>query len=179
MEIAQESFREIRNKVNLIKIMARKKIIYLTLAGLLVLVLILVLSGGKEGGVGEYYDDICQVKFGYPKSWTKSNIILPLPQKPLSEATFNEPGKNSIFSYICYDAKNYSFNQFLAYNQFGSGGVENIAAAGVKWQRVGNFIYTTQNNKLIIFQMFFTKYDLKPEPGYEDTFLKIIQSVQF
>ncbi len=169
--------------------MARKKIIYIILAGLLILILILIFSGGKEQGeeagtidhkiVGEYYDDICKVKFGYPKSWTKSSLVLPLPQEPLSQATFDEPGKNSIFSYICYDAKNYSFSQFLTYNSFSSGGVENIDAGGIKWQRVGNFIYTTQNNKLIIFEMFFTKYDLKPEVGYEETFLNIVKSNQF
>jgi hypothetical protein len=162
------------------KTVKRKKFIYIILAGLLILVLILVF-GNKKGDseeteiidhkiVGEYYDDTCEVKFGYPKSWTKSNLILPLPQKPLSEATFNEPGKNSIFSYICYDAQNYSFSQFLTYNSFSSGGIENIDTGGVKWQRVGNFIYTTQKNKLIIFEMFFTKYDLNPGQGYEETF---------
>jgi len=160
--------------------MARNKFVYLILAGLLILVilgLVLVLTGQKESK--EYSDDICKVKFGYPKSWTKSGLVLPLPQEPLSQATFDELEKKSIFSYICYDAKNYSFSQFLTYNQFGSGGVENIDAGGVKWQRVGNFIYTTQNNKLIIFEMFFTKYDLKPEPGYEETFLNILKTVQF
>jgi len=167
----------------------RKKIIYLILAALLVLVLILVFSKGKEGGeetgiidhkiIGEYSDSICKIKFGYPKSWTKSNLVLPLPQEPLSQATFDELGKNSIFSYICYDAQNYSFSQFLTYNSFSSGGIENIDTGGVKWQRVGNFIFTTQNDKLIIFEMFFTKYDLKPGQGYEETFLNILKTVQF
>jgi len=159
--------------------MARKKLVYIILAGLLILVLILVFSKGKEGGVGEYYDDICQVKFGHPESWTKSDLVLPLPQKPLSEATFDEPGKKSIFSYICYDARYYSFGQFIQYSAVGSSGIEEINAEGIKWQRVGNFIYTTQNNKLIILEMFFTKYDLKPEPGYEETFLNILKTVQF
>ncbi len=169
--------------------MNRRKFIYLILAGLLVLGLILVFSRGKKNGEetgtidhkigGEYSDNVCKVKFGYPKSWIKSGLVLPLPQEPLSQATFDEPGKNSIFSYICYDARYYSFGQFMQSNPFGSGGIEEVNVEGIKWQRVGNFIYTTQNNKLIIFEMFFTKYDLKPEQGYEETFLNIIKSVQF
>ncbi|MDP3995780.1 MAG: hypothetical protein Q8P74_00835 [bacterium] len=169
--------------------MAKKKTIYIILVGLLILILILVFGRGKEGGeeeeiidhkiVGEYSDNVCKVKFGYPKSWTKSSLVLPLPQEPLSQATFDEPGKNSIFFYICYNARSYSFSQFLKINPFSSGGIEELNVGGIKWQRVGNFIYTTQNNKLIIFEMFFTKYDLKPEPEYEETFLNIIKSVQF
>lgn len=169
--------------------MKKKKIIYFALAGLLILILILVFSGGEKGGketevidhkiTEEYSDYVCGVKFGYPKSWTKSELLLPLPQEPLSQATFDEPGKNSIFSYICYDARSYTFSQFLTYNPFSSGGIENIDVGGVKWQRVGNFIYTTQNNKLVILEMFFTKYDLKPNQEYEDTFLNIVKSVQF
>ncbi len=156
--------------------MARNKIIFIVLGAVVVLGLVLVLAGQKESK--EYSDDICKVKFNYPKNWTKSDTILPLPQEPLSQATFDEPGKNSIFSYICYDANWYSFNQFLEQNPFG-GQAESINAGEAKWQRVGNFIYTTQNNKLIIFEMFFTKYDLKPEPGYEETFLNILKTAQF
>jgi len=166
----------------------KKKFIYLALAGLLVLIVILVLANRKaeqgEGGEAshklakQYSDSVCQVKFQYPESWTKSGLILPLSQKPLSEATFDEPGKKSIFSYICYDATKYSFDQFIKESSF-AGQIESINVGEVRWQRVGNFLYTVQNNKLIIFEMFFTKYDLKPEPGYEETFLNIIQSVQF
>ena len=165
--------------------MARNKFVYLILAGLLILVilgLVLVLTGQKE--LKEYSDDICKVKFNYPRNWLKSDITLPLPQEPLSQVTFDEPAqkdsppKNSILSYICYDAKNYSFSQFIEQSPFGSQ-TEIINLEETKWQRVGNFIYTTQNNKLIILEMFFTKYDLKPEPGYEETFLNILKTVQF
>jgi len=166
--------------------LTRNKLVYIVLVGSLIFGLILVLTRQKGEGVStkEYYDDICDVGFNYPKAWTKSNIILPLPQKPLFQITFDEPAqknktlKNSIFSFICYDATKYSFDQFIKESPF-VGQIETIDIGEVKWRRVGNFVYTIQNNKLIIFEMFFTKYDLKPEAGYEDIFLNIIQSAQF
>lgn len=134
---------------------------------------------------GKYSDEICKISFKYPKDWTKSNLILPLPQKPLSEATFNEPAKgslppkNSILSFICYDAKKYSFDQFVGQNSLSQGQAEVLNAGSVRWQRADNFVYATKGDKLLIFEMFFTKYDLKPEPGYENIFIDIIKSVQF
>ena len=139
--------------------------------------------GGKAGG--EYSDGICKISFQCPKDWLKSDVILPLSQKPLSQVTFNEPAKgnsapkNSILSFICYDAKKYSFDQFIGQSPAVQGQTETITAGNIKWQRLGNFIYTVKNDKLYILQMFFTKYDLKPEVGYEETFLNIIKSVRF
>lgn len=133
---------------------------------------------------GKYQDKICGISFNYPKNWIKSDIRLPLPRKPLSQATFNElakgslPPKNSICSLICYDAKKYSFDQFISQSPFSQGG-ETISVDNTQWQRLGNFTYTVKNEKLYIFQMFFTKYDLKPEAGYEAVFLNIIKSVRF
>lgn len=141
-------------------------------------------STGLLTNAGKYQDEICGVSFAYPEHWVRSDIRLPLPQEPLSQVTFNEPGsenkpaKNSILSYICYDAGKYSFDQFVGQNTLGQQ-TEVISVGQTKWQRVGNFIYTTRNDKLLILQMFFTKYDLNPETGYEETFLQIIKSVRF
>lgn len=139
----------------------------------------------KSGSAGEYSDEICKISFKYPKDWTKSNLILPLPQKPLSQATFNEPAKgslppkNSILSFICYDAKKYSFDQFMSQSPLSQGQTEVLNVGSTRWQRAGNFIYTTKGDKLLIFEMFFTKYDLKPESGYEKAFLDIVKSIRF
>ena len=133
---------------------------------------------------GKYKDKVCGISFNYPKNWQISSVKLTLPQPPLSQITFNEPGqknlppKNSIFSFICYDAQKYSFDQFVAQNPFSQNQVETITAGSATWQRAGNFVYAVKNNKLYIFQMFFTKNDLKPESGYEEIFLNIIKSVQ-
>ena len=143
------------------------------------------LSSGTNLSLGKYQDKVCSFSFNYPKNWVKSDINLPLPQKPLSQVTFNEPTqknsppKNSILSYICYDAKKYSFEQFVAQNPLASGQIETMNIGGVAFQRMGNFVYATRNDKLYIFQMFFTKYDLKPQAGYEEIFLNIVKSVQF
>jgi len=143
-----------------------------------------IISGQKSDIDGKYRNKTCNVSFDYPKSWVISNTKLPLSQKPLSEAIFNEPdGKNSkpnnsILIFICYDAKKYSFDQFIAQNPLKQGQTETIIADSIKWQRVGNFAYTIKNDKLVIFQMFFTKYDLKPKVGYEEVFLDIIKSVE-
>lgn len=141
------------------------------------------LSSGTNLSLGKYQDKVCSFSFNYPKNWVKSDINLPLPQKPLSQVTFNEPAqrnsapKNSILSFICYDAKKYSFEQFVAQNLFGQGQTEVLNLGETRWQRAGNFIYTTKGDKLLILEMFFTKYDLKPEAGYEEVFLDIIKSV--
>lgn len=128
---------------------------------------------------GRYTDKTCGISFDYPKNWLISNTKLPLSQKPLAEAVFNEAGgKNSIMFFICFDAKKYSFDQFMANNLFSQNQTEMITNGNIKWQRVGNFAYTVKNDKLIIFQMFFTKYDLKPKDNYEQIFLDILKSVQ-
>jgi hypothetical protein len=142
-----------------------------------------IASGQKSGIDGKYIDKTCGVSFAFPKNWTMSNTSLPLSQKPLSEAIFNEPGgknskpKNSILSFICYDAKKYSFDQLMAQNPINQGQAE-VITANIKWQRVGTFAYAVKNDRLLIFQMFFTKYDLKPKVGYEEIFLDIIKSVE-
>lgn len=135
-------------------------------------------SGQKTDINEKHKDKTCSVSFDYPKNWLISNTKLPLSQKPLSEAIFNEPGgKNSILVFICYDAKKYSFDQFIANNPLNQNQTETITTDNSKWQRVGNFAYTIKNNKLVIFQMSFTKYDLKPKVGYEEKFLDILRSV--
>lgn len=138
----------------------------------------------KNGISVKYTDKTCGISFDYPKKWAMSDTRLPLSQKPLSEAVFNESGginskpKNSILSFICYDAKKYSFDQFIVKNSLKQDQAKAIIADSIKWQRVGNFAYTVKNDKLVIFQMFFTKYDLKPEVGYEEMFLDVLKSVQ-
>ncbi len=168
---------------------------YYIFGGVFVIILVLIIvllvgSGKKEERVndlssGKYQDKVCSFSFVYPKNWVKSDINLPLPQKPLSQVTFNEPAqrnsvpKNSILSFICYDAKKYSFDQFMGQNSLGQGQAEVLNAGSTRWQRADNFVYATKGDKLLIFEMFFTKYDLKPEPGYENIFIDIIKSVQF
>jgi hypothetical protein len=143
-----------------------------------------IISEKKNDIDGKYKDKTCNVSFDYPKNWVISNTKLPLSQEPLSETMFNElDGKNSkpnssILFFICYDAKKYSFDQFIAQNPLKQGQAETIIADSIKWQRVGNFAYTIKNDKLVIFQMFFTKYDLKPKVGYEEIFLNILKSVE-
>jgi len=142
-------------------------------------------SNTKNDIGAKYIDKTCGISFDYPKNWTISNVGLPLSQKPLSEVVFNELGggmnskpKNSILTYICYDAKKYSFNQLIDQNTLKQGQTEVVGTNSVKWQRAGNFAYATKNDKLVIFQMFFTKYDLKPKVGYEEMFLAILTSFQ-
>lgn len=134
-----------------------------------------------KGGLKPYQDPKCKVNFSYPDNWELSSLKLPLPQKPLSAVTFDEltqtgsPKKNSIFSYICYDAKKYSFNDLVPLDIQ----EEAMTIGNTKWKRKSNFVYTIHNDKLLIFQMFFTKNDIKPLSGYEELFIKIIQSVKY
>lgn len=140
------------------------------------------IKGQQVNTSGKFKDKKCKVSFSYPSYWKKSDIKLPLPQKPLSQVTFDEPAtedgkpKNSIFSFICYDSQEYSFKEFMGQNPFSK--EETMSVGSLKWKRNGNFVYTIKNNRLIIFQMFFTKNDIKPISGYEELYLKIIKSVQ-
>jgi len=142
-----------------------------------------IISEKKNDIDGKYKDKTCNVSFDYPKSWVISNTKLPLSQEPLSEAVFDEPSggnpksKSSILSFICYDAKKYSFDQLMTQNPLNQGQAE-LITANIKWQRVGTFAYAVKNERLLIFQMFFTKYDLKPKTGYEEIFLDILKSVR-
>jgi len=126
---------------------------------------------GKDG---IYQDKICSLSFKIPSNWQKSSTKLPLPQIPLAQAVFDENNKKSIFSYICYDEK-YSFNQF---NDSTDLKPEGIRVNNVDFTRVGNFVYFNKGNKLIIFQMFFTKSDIKPETGYEEKLMAILGSIK-
>jgi uncharacterized protein YneF (UPF0154 family) len=136
-------------------------------------------SESDNNSSGKYTDKACSTSFDYPKNWIISNTKLPLSQKPLTEAVFNENGgKNSIMFFICFDAKKYSFDQFMANNPFNQNQTEMMTIGNLKWQRVGNFAHTVKNDKLIIIQMFFTKYDLKPKDDYEQIFLDILKSVR-
>jgi len=126
---------------------------------------------GKDG---IYQDKVCGVSFKIPKDWQKSSTKLPLPQIPLAQAVFDENNKKSIFSYICYDEK-YSFNQF---NDSTDLKPEGIRVNNVDFTRIGNFVYFNKGNKLIIFQMFFTKNDIKPETVYEEKLMAILGSIK-
>lgn len=136
----------------------------------------------KSSTAGEYRDEVCRIAFKYPQNWLKAERVVSLPQKPLAVAVFDEPSqgkkaaKNSLFSYFCFDARKYSFEQFIGQTFLKP---ETFSTAQANWQRIGNFIFTTKNDKLIIFQMFFTRYDLKPEVGYEDAFLNLVESTNF
>ncbi len=131
-----------------------------------------VVAGSNNGG--SFQDKICGISFKIPKEWIKSSTKLPLPQVPLAQAVFDENNKKSIFSYICYDEK-YSFGQFNENTELKP---EVVSLGGTDFTRVGNFVYFNKNNKLIIFQMFFTKNDVKPEAGYEEKLMVILGSVK-
>ncbi|MDP3988134.1 MAG: hypothetical protein Q8P80_03240 [Candidatus Levybacteria bacterium] len=132
-------------------------------------------------GNGSYHDAVCNFSFNYPSNWKKSNFNLPLPQKPLSQIIFDEPSsngsdaKNSVFSYICYDSSKYSFDQFVEGDDL-SQKKENVSIGQDNWTRIGTFMSTVKNGKLIILQMFFTKYDMNPQNQYENIFLNIAKS---
>lgn len=144
------------------------------------------LSGSAQQGNlsnGQYQDAICNVTFNIPSNWHRAEQKLPLAQPALSSVTFNQvasqtsKAKNSIMSFICYSATEYTFDQLFSFNS-SQGQIVSQTIGGQKWSRVGSFAYTTKNGKLLIFQMFFTKYDLKPEMSYEEEFLKILGSVK-
>src|SRR5690606_5791653 len=82
----------------------------------------------------------------------------------------------AVLSYICLDAKQYSFEQLLAGNSNLKPQAEGVG--GKQWQRLGSFAASTFGDKLLVFYMPFTKYDLKPQAGYEDVFRAILQSVK-
>ncbi|MDP2586026.1 MAG: hypothetical protein Q8P29_04060 [Candidatus Levybacteria bacterium] len=134
-------------------------------------------------GNGNYRDTVCNFSFNYPSNWKKSSSNLPLPQKPLSQIIFDEPAsgnnnvKNSIFSYVCYDSSKYSFDQFVEGDDL-SQKKESVSIGKNNWTRIGTFMSTVTNGKLIILQMFFTKYDMSPQNQYEDAFLNIAKSFQ-
>lgn len=130
-----------------------------------------VITSGKND---VFQDKICNLSFKVPGNWQKSLTKLPLPQPPLTQAVFDENNKKSIFSYICYDEK-YSFNQF---NDSTDLKPEGIRVNNVDFTRVGNFVYFNKNNKLVIFQMFFTKNDIKPETGYEEKLMAVLGSIK-
>jgi hypothetical protein len=140
-------------------------------------------EGARIAIPGRYQDEACGISFEYPRHWTQAKDHLPLPQEPLSQAVFDEPSADdgpltsSIFSFICYDATRYSFDQFLGQSPFER--EEMMTIDGVEWKRRGNFIYTVQDGKLLILHMAFARHDLKPRPGYEATFLGIVESVRF
>lgn len=128
-----------------------------------------------------YSDSTCRVSFVYPANWQISQTAMPLPGTPLHAATFDGPakapqvGQSAIMSYICLDAKQYTLEQLLAGN---SSLKPQMHSVGDKqWQRLGSLATFTFDDKLLVFYMPFTKYDLKPRPGYEDVFLTILQSV--
>lgn len=129
----------------------------------------------------EYRDPTCHVRFTYPANWPLSQTAIPLPGTPLHTVTFDGPvkpprvGQSAILSYLCLDAKLYSFEQLLAGSSNFKPQVEVVG--GKQWQRLGSFAATTLDDKLLVFYMPFTKYDLKPRPSYEEVFLTFLQSV--
>jgi len=128
-----------------------------------------------------YSDPTCQVNFTYPANWQIGETTIPLPGAPLHAVTFDGPakapqvGQATILSYICLDAKQYTLEQLLAGNSNLKPQVEGVG--GKQWQRLGSFAASTFGDKLLVFYMPFTKYDLKPRPCYEEVFLSVLQSV--
>lgn len=122
---------------------------------------------------GKFSDDICGITFEIPSGMVKSLISLPLPQKPLSQAVFDDEMNKSVFSFICYDGK-YTFDQFKGDGDLKT---ETLTVGGKNFSRTGNFVYFNKGGKLIIFQMFFTKNDVEVKNGYEEKLSKILGSV--
>jgi len=129
----------------------------------------------------EYSDPVCQVNFIYPGNWQASQTAVPLPGKPLHAVTFGGQAKvpyasqPAVLSYICLDAKQYSFEQLVGNSNLKS---QVEAIGNHQWQRFGSFAATIIEDKLIVLYMPYTRYDLKPRAGYEDVFLTILQSVK-
>lgn len=138
----------------------------------------LLLGNIQSSQANTYTEPVCGISFNHPALWKQSAAKLPLPQPPLSQVIFDEPGKNSLFSFVCYDGSKYTFDQFIT-DSGSDFKKESLTVGGLSWTRAGNYIYTTQNNKLYILQMFFTKYDMEPEIQYENTFMDILKSVRF
>lgn len=134
-------------------------------------------------GSGKYQDTTCHVSFDVPKNWAKSDLQLPLIPPPVSQVTFDEPGsgttapKKSIFSFICYDGTKYSQERFLSDLGATQNSGETLTVGTDSWNRQGNYFYTTKNGKLLVLQMFFTKYDFQPSSAYETIFQQILNSV--
>jgi len=148
-------------------------------------VVIVVRNKGAGGGLGpnRYVSSECGVEFEYPKNWVRSDIRLSLPQEPLGQMVFDEMAgevvdKRSLFSLFCYDASLYSFEQFFGGGVIGKEMMGTVTTESLKWERVGNFAYTIKGDKLLIVQMFFTRFDLKPQNGYEQTFMSILNSMR-
>ena len=132
---------------------------------------------------GKYQDSTCRVSFDVPKNWVKSDLRLPLIPPPVSQVTFDEPGsgaaplKKSIFSFICYDSTQYSQERFLSDLGATQNSGETVTVGADSWNRQGNYFYTTKNGKLLVLQMFFTKYDFQPNSAYENIFQQILNSI--
>jgi len=166
-----------------------KMVMYALLGVVVVLVLlvptILLLKnnvGGKMdgGGEAEYRDSECGVVFDHPRSWIRSGNGMTLPQEPLSQVVFDEPesGYKSLFAFFCYDAAEYTFEQFYPLSDIDRERSEVVTVGIVKWQRMGNFAYAVMGDRLLIMQMFFTKLDIKPKAEYEQMFVGILGSVR-
>lgn len=142
-------------------------------------------GSGKQSSLskGHYQDNTCGISFDIPQNWQESDQVPSLPQPALSAISFDQgasqtsTAKNSILSFICYDAAEYSFDQFLSQSP-SQNQTASMTIGNQKWQRVGTFAYTTKGKYLLIFQMFFTKFDVKPEASYEQEFMKILGSVK-
>lgn len=122
---------------------------------------------------GRFFDTACGISFEVPDGMTKSSTLLPLPQEPLSQVVFDDGENKSVLSYICYDGK-YTFDQFNGDSDLQT---KVLTAGGKNFSRIGNFVYFNKGDKLVIFQMFFTKNDLNPKSGYEEKLQKLLGSV--
>lgn len=167
------------------KVMAYAGLVVALVAMVGLAVVIVVRNKGADGGLGtnRYVSGECGVEFEYPKNWVKSDIKLSLPQEPLSQVVFDETvggamSKKSLFSLFCYDASKYSFDQFFGGDAIGKEMMGVATTESLRWERVGNFAYAIKGDKLLIAQMFFTKFDLKPQNGYEQTFMSILNSMR-
>ena len=120
-----------------------------------------------------FSDNVCSVSFEIPAGMNKSLTTLPLPQDPLSQVVFDDGINKSAFSYICYDDK-YTFDQFSGSGELKT---EVLTVGNKSFSRAGNFVYFNKGDKLIIFQMFFTKNDLEAKSGYEEKLMKVLESV--
>ncbi|OQA83234.1 MAG: hypothetical protein BWY29_00448 [Microgenomates group bacterium ADurb.Bin238] len=167
------------------KVMAYAGLVVALVAMVGLAVVIVARSKGVGGGLGSnrYVSSECGVEFEYPKNWVRSDIKLSLSQEPLAQVVFDEMvggvvEKRSLFSLFCYDASKYSFEQFFGGDVIGKEMRGAVTTESLKWERVGNFAYTIKGDRLLIVQMFFTKFDLKPQNGYEQTFMSILNSMR-
>ena len=139
-------------------------------------------SGAKGGLPGNanlsktFEDSVCKASFLYPESWEQSLLNTPLFTEPASQVTFDAPQNSSVFTYVCLKGVKPTFDQLMGTDTTQNAKKQRIS--GNTWVRWGPFAYLEKGDRLFIVQMFATKYDINPNPEYENLFQSILHSMK-